>query len=114
MEAQLHDKIFAATSHLPHYISAAYINSLLASGHSDLFFNMAGSGFKDFTRIAASSPEMWNDVFYANKEAMLSQLNSFIQQLEEAKVFLEDDQENKMFDWFKQASDKRKNWHLKS
>lgn len=79
-----------------------------------LFFTMAGTGFKDFTRIAASSPEMWNDIFYANKEAMLCQLNDFIQQLEKAKVYLEEDKEDCMLEWFKQASDKRKNWHLKT
>lgn len=114
MDAQLHDKIFAATSHLPHYITAAYMNSLLAAEHHELFFTMAGTGFKDFTRIAASSPEMWNDIFYANKEAMLCQLDSFMQQLEEAKAYLTEGEEDKMFEWFKQASDKRKNWHLKS
>lgn len=114
MDAQLHDKIFAATSHLPHYITAAYMNSLLAAEDHELFFTMAGTGFKDFTRIAASSPEMWNDIFYANKEAMLCQLNDFIQQLEKAKVYLEEDKEDRMLEWFKQASDKRKNWHLKT
>ena len=114
MDAQLHDRIFAATSHLPHYITAAYMNSLLAAEDHELFFTMAGTGFKDFTRIAASSPEMWGDIFYANKEAMLCQLDSFMQQLEEAKVYLTEGQEDKMFEWFKQASDKRKNWHLKS
>ena len=114
MDAQLHDKIFAATSHLPHYITAAYLNSLLASEHQELFFTMAGTGFKDFTRIAASSPEMWSDIFYDNKEAMLNQLNDFIEQLEEAKNYLENGQEDKMLQWFKQASDKRKNWRLRS
>ncbi|NLA51774.1 MAG: prephenate dehydrogenase/arogenate dehydrogenase family protein [Alcaligenaceae bacterium] len=114
MDAQLHDKIFAATSHLPHYITAAYLNSLLASEYHELFFTMAGTGFKDFTRIAASSPDMWSDIFYDNKEAMLFQLNDFIKQLEEAKVYLENGQEDKMLQWFKKASDKRKNWRLKS
>lgn len=114
MDAQIHDTIFAATSHFPHYISAAYMNSLLASEHSELFLTMAGTGFKDFTRIAASSPEMWSDIFYANKEAMLSQLDGFMQQLIETKSYLENDQEDKMFDWFKHASDARKNWRLKS
>ena len=114
MDAQLHDKIFAATSHLPHYITAAYLNSLLASEYHELFFTMAGTGFKDFTRIAASSPDMWSDIFYDNKEAMLFQLNSFIEQLEEAKVYLDSGQEDKMLQWFKAASDKRKSWRLKS
>lgn len=114
MDAKIHDTIFAATSHFPHYISAAYMNSILASEHSDLFLTMAGTGFQDFTRIAASSPEMWNDIFYANKEAMLSQLDCFMEQLLETKAYLENNQESKMFDWFKQASDARKNWRLKS
>lgn len=114
MDAQIHDKIFAATSHFPHYISAAYMNSLLTSEYRDLFLTMAGTGFKDFTRIAASSPEMWNDIFYANKDAMLRQLDGFIAQLNETRTYLEENQEDKMFDWLKQASDARKNWHLKS
>lgn len=114
MDGQIHDKIFAATSHFPHYIIAAYMNNLLASEHSDLFLTMAGTGFKDFTRIAASSPEMWSDIFYANKAAMLRQLDGFMQQLAEAREYLEANQEDKMLDWFKQASDARKNWHLKS
>ena len=113
MDAQLHDRVFAATSHLPHYIGAAYMNSLLTSDDSELFLMMAGTGFKDFTRIAASSPEMWSDIFYANKEAMLVQLNDFMQQLEVAKTYLEEGQEEKMFEWIKRASDIRKNWRLK-
>lgn len=114
MDAQIHDRIFAATSHFPHYICAAYMNNLLASEHRELFLTMAGTGFRDFTRIAASSPEMWNDIFFANKEAMLEQLDGFIQQLNEARVYLENDRHDKMFEWFEAASEARKNWQLKS
>ena len=114
MDAQIHDRIFAATSHFPHYISAAYMNSLLASEHWELFLAMAGTGFRDFTRIAASSPEMWSDIFFANKEAMLAQLDDFIRQLNEAKVYLQNEQQDKMYEWFNTASSARKNWQLKS
>lgn len=114
MDAHLHDKIFAATSHFPHLIGAAYVNSLIAAEDGELFFNMAGTGFQDFTRIVASSPEMWNDIFFANKEAMIEQIDGMQQQLADARASLAQDEQSQLFDWFKQASDKRKYWQLKS
>ena len=70
--------------------------------------NFAASGFRDFTRIAASSPEMWRDIFIDNKEACLKDLKSYIEQLKEFENALED--ETALFDFIHNGSDLRKNW----
>lgn len=78
---QEHDQIFAAVSHLPHLLAYALVNDIANKSHADLLFQYAASGFRDFTRIAGSSPEMWRDISLANKDAMVSELDSYMSQL---------------------------------
>ncbi len=78
---EAHDRIFAAVSHLPHLLSFALVYELAKREDADQFFSFAASGFRDFTRIAASEPEMWRDISLANREALLEELDAFRVQL---------------------------------
>ncbi|WP_192819883.1 prephenate dehydrogenase [Janthinobacterium sp. HH01] len=76
-----HDKVFAAVSHLPHLLAYALVDDIANKPHADLLFQYAASGFRDFTRIAGSSPEMWRDISLANQSALLAELDSYLAQL---------------------------------
>ena len=73
----VHDRIFAAVSHLPHVLAFALVEMIARSPDADAKFAHAGAGFRDFTRIAASSPQMWRDVCLANRVALASELNTY-------------------------------------
>jgi prephenate dehydrogenase len=77
MTGELHDRIFAAVSHLPHVLSFALVSELAERGDAQQLFAFAAGGFRDFTRIAASSPEMWRDIALQNREALLAELDRF-------------------------------------
>ncbi|WP_234484865.1 prephenate dehydrogenase [Noviherbaspirillum pedocola] len=83
-----HDRIFAAVSHLPHLLAYALVDDIAAKPHADLLFQYAASGFRDFTRIAGSSPEMWRDITLANRDAMLAELDSYLAQLGKLRAML--------------------------
>ena len=72
-----HDRILGAVSHLPHVLAFALVDALAAREDSDALFAHAGSGLRDFTRIAASSPEMWRDIALANRAALLAELDLY-------------------------------------
>jgi prephenate dehydrogenase len=72
-----HDRILAAVSHLPHVLAFALIDELAAREDADALFAHAGSGLRDFTRIAASSAEMWRDIALANRAALLAELDLY-------------------------------------
>lgn len=76
-----HDGVFAAVSHLPHLLAYALVDDIANKPHAELLFQYAASGFRDFTRIAASSPEMWRDISLANQPALLTELDAYIAQL---------------------------------
>jgi prephenate dehydrogenase len=84
-----HDQVFAAVSHLPHLLSFALVHDLARRENREEFFRFAASGFRDFTRIAASHPEMWRDICIANKDALLGELAQYQGQLEELRRALE-------------------------
>ncbi|SDH33033.1 MULTISPECIES: prephenate dehydrogenase/arogenate dehydrogenase family protein [unclassified Duganella] len=76
-----HDKVFAAVSHLPHLLAYALVDDIARKPHAGLLFQYAASGFRDFTRIAGSSPEMWRDISLANQPALLAELDAYMAQL---------------------------------
>jgi len=76
-----HDRVFAAVSHLPHLLAYALVDDIAAKPHANLLFQYAASGFRDFTRIAGSSPEMWRDISLANRAALLTELDAYLAQL---------------------------------
>ena len=81
MAAADHDRIFAAISHLPHLLSFALVSEIAARENSAELLGFAAGGFRDFTRIAASSPEMWRDIALQNREALLAELDRYGAQL---------------------------------
>jgi len=74
LDAARHDAIYAAVSHLPHLLAFAFVDSLCERPDGAELLQLAGGGFRDFTRIAASSPEMWRDIFLANRDAIVREL----------------------------------------
>jgi prephenate dehydrogenase len=82
MSPEAHDAAFAAVSHLPHLLAFAMMNSIASQKNADDFLSLAGPGFRDFTRIAAGDPEMWHDIFMANRTQLLAQIEIFKQTLQ--------------------------------
>ncbi len=80
--AGAHDRIFAAVSHLPHLLAFALVEALATRPDAEDIFRYAASGFRDFTRIAAGSPEMWRDISLANRDALLAEVTAFRAQLD--------------------------------
>lgn len=74
MPAETHDAVFAAVSHLPHLLAYALVHDVASRAHAATLFEYAASGFRDFTRIASSHPEMWRDICVANRAALSSEL----------------------------------------
>ena len=83
-----HDRVFAAVSHLPHLLAYALVDEIANKPHADLLFQYAASGFRDFTRIAGSSPEMWRDISLANQAALLGELDLYMLQLTRLRASL--------------------------
>jgi prephenate dehydrogenase len=77
MNAREHDRILAAVSHFPHLLAYALIGEVADRDNADTLFRFAGSGFRDLTRIAESSSEMWRDILLANREAVLAELDAY-------------------------------------
>ncbi|MDB5768338.1 MAG: tyrA [Collimonas fungivorans] len=81
LSPQQHDAVFAAVSHLPHVLAYALVDDIANKPHAASLFQYAASGFRDFTRIAGSSPEMWRDISLANQAALLGELDAYLLQL---------------------------------
>jgi prephenate dehydrogenase len=77
MPADAHDRIFAAVSHLPHVLAFALVSEIVSRPDAADLLGFAAGGFRDFTRIAASSPEMWRDIALANREALLAEIDRY-------------------------------------
>lgn len=76
-----HDRIFAAVSHLPHVLAFALVHHIASHENAQTLFDFAAGGFRDFTRIASSSPEMWRDISIANRSALLDAIRSYQREL---------------------------------
>jgi len=110
MTADEHDCIFAAVSHLPHLLAFTLVNEIAARPNASQLFGFAASGFRDFTRIAGSSPEMWRDVSIANREALLKELQSYQNALAEMFKLLENSDSAGLQALFERASRARNDW----
>ena len=82
LSVEQHDRVLAATSHLPHLLAYALVDSLARMGEHDEIFRYAAGGFRDFSRIAASDPVMWRDICLANREAVLEMMEGFMNDFE--------------------------------
>ena len=83
-----HDRVFAAVSHLPHLLAFALVHDFAQRPNSDQLFGFAAGGFRDFTRIASSHPEMWRDICIANRHALLLELDAYMVELMCTRVLL--------------------------
>lgn len=84
----VHDSVFAAVSHLPHILAYALVHELAGRENSDVLFGFAAGGFRDFTRIASSHPEMWRDICLANRVALIEELDAYMAELLKTRVLL--------------------------
>jgi len=91
MNAADHDAIFAATSHLPHVLAYSFVDMLARLPQGDEIFSNAGGGFRDFTRIASSSAEMWHDIVRANAAAVGALLDKQIEELQQLRQLMRDE-----------------------
>jgi len=110
LDAVLHDRIFAAVSHLPHLAAFALVDELACRTDSDAFFRFAASGFRDFTRIAGSSPEMWRDIALANREAVLAELDAYLVALQTLRAAVSVEDAVALLEIFSRARAARENW----
>ncbi|MDN5753319.1 MAG: prephenate dehydrogenase/arogenate dehydrogenase family protein [Nitrosospira sp.] len=112
MSAARHDKIFAAVSHLPHVLAFALMNHIRsgAGQDSDDLLRFAGSGFRDFTRIAGSSPEMWRDICLANREALSNQIDAYQNELTALSEMLARGDDEALESLFANARETQRRW----
>lgn len=110
MDAQAHDAALASVSHLPHLLSAAFMAQVASASDADLRLSLAGSGFRDFTRIAAGSPEVWRDIFLANRSAVLAELDAFKHQLNQLEQTLQQADGAALHEFLERAALARRFW----
>lgn len=107
-----HDAAFAAVSHLPHMIAFALMNSIMMQESPSDLLSLAGPGFRDFSRIAASDPKMWADIFIANKDSLLLQSYNLKQQLEVIESLLRSGDMQELQAAIGRASKARQTWQM--
>jgi len=110
MPAATHDSIFAAVSHLPHLLAFALVDDIASRKNAEQLFGFAASGFRDFTRIAGSHPEMWRDISLANRTALLNEITAYQDELSRLKQMLELSDGDALHALFDRASTARNNW----
>ena len=110
MSAGEHDAVFAAVSHLPHVLAFALVDMLARRDNAAQLFAFAASGFRDFTRIAGSSPEMWRDIALANQPALLRELDAYQAQLTQLRAALAKEDGDALMESFSLASAARIRW----
>lgn len=110
LSPQAHDQVFAAVSHLPHLLSFALVHDLALRDEHELFFTYAASGFRDFTRIAASHPEMWRDICLANRDALLGELDRYRGELDALRCALAAGDGARLEEVFAVARSARRAW----
>ncbi len=110
LTAEEHDAVFAAVSHLPHLLAYALVDDIASRDNQALLFQYAASGFRDFTRIAGSSPEMWRDIALANRSALLAEVDAYVAQLTQLRALLAAGDGAAMENMFGRAQAARQAW----
>ena len=105
-----HDHILAAVSHLPHLLASALVAELASRQDSAEYFGNAGSGFRDFTRIAAAPPEMWRDIALANRDALLKELTAYRTALDALALCIEHGDTGALHGMLTRAAEARRQW----
>ncbi|MDA9086476.1 prephenate dehydrogenase/arogenate dehydrogenase family protein [Methylophilaceae bacterium] len=114
MDPLEHDQIFSTVSHIPHLIAYNMVNLIAQKNNTDTLLEFAASGFKDFSRIAGSSPEVWKDISLANKTAILNDLDLFIKEINKTSNLIKNNDYVALEKYFDVASKIRKNWIKKN
>ena len=112
MAPEAHDAAFAAVSHMPHLISFALMHAITNQAMGKEFLGLAGPGFRDFTRIAASDPKMWRDVLLANKHEVVEQAKMFSRSLHNMLQLIEDSNGEELESMIEGASQSRAHWRM--
>ncbi len=112
MSPENHDATFASVSHLPHLLAFAYFNSVIGQPAGADYLQMAGPGFRDFTRIAASDPDVWRDILWTNREEVLKQSMRFRQALDAFEHVIRKGDQKAIETLIRTASDGRSEWSL--
>jgi prephenate dehydrogenase len=110
MSALQHDAVFASISHLPHVLSFALMLQVANSEDANVKLGHAGAGFRDFTRIAASSPEMWRDICLANKTAVLKEMDNYLNLTKLLRDMIAKEDGDALLKAFTRASAERQKW----
>ena len=110
MAPAVHDQTFAAVSHLPHVLAFALVDEIARKPHAETLFQYAASGFRDFTRIAGSSPEMWRDISIANRTALLVEIDEYLVRLQAVRAMIAAGDAAALDMVFANARDARRAW----
>ena len=110
MPALRHDEIFAAVSHLPHLLSFALVEDIAFRPNAKELFSYAAGGFRDFTRIAGSHPEMWRDICLANRDVLIREVDTYQSQLDRLRGMLEQNDGKSLEEIFGHARTARAEW----
>ena len=114
MSPQDHDRVFAAVSHLPHLLAFGLVHDLAGRANAEQLFSYAASGFRDFTRIAGSHPEMWRDICMANRHALLGELDQYLAELAYLRALLLAEDGDRLESLFGEAREARNRWAEKA
>ena len=114
MSPESHDAAFAAVSHLPHLLAFALMNAITGQPQGKEFLSLAGPGFRDFTRIAASEPNVWRDILLANREELLAQSKIFQRALQAFEQTIGSGNADALEKLISQASNTRAHWRIRS
>jgi prephenate dehydrogenase len=112
MSPEAHDAAYAAVSHLPHLIAFALMNAVKGQSQGEEFLSLAGPGFRDFTRIAASEPSVWRDILMSNREELLAQSKHFQRALHTLEVAITTGNPDALEALIHQASNTRAHWRM--
>jgi prephenate dehydrogenase len=112
MTPEAHDAAYAAVSHLPHMIAFALMNAIADQEHGKQFLSLAGPGFRDFTRIAASDPSVWRDILISNREELIAQSRQFQRALRAFETAIADGNPDALEALIEQASQTRSRWRM--
>lgn len=112
MSPEAHDAAFAAVSHLPHLISFALMNAISGQPQGKDYLSLAGPGFRDFTRIAASDPKVWRDIMISNREELLAQSKIFQRNLQALELMISSGNTEALEGLIEQASQTRSTWRM--
>ena len=110
MSPQTHDQLVSRSSHLPHVVAAQLASYVLGSGAPFEQQKLCANGFRDTTRVASGSPEMWRDIVLANRGHLVEAMDDFLGTLQTFKKLLEENDATAIEEFFREAKLRRDQW----